>query len=105
MRVPQLSGSEAAALLALLAASTPTAAMLDCKNLVVDGPKFDLSALKVPHSVVTSEFHPPTYANTTYTLDICGFLKRDDKVAKDEQCPNGARGTQRAKPRARGVPN
>lgn len=94
MRLPGFSAHEAASLLVLLA--TPTAAMLRCSELVVDGHKFDFGPLGGPHSVVTSEFHPPTFTNTTYTLDICAFLKRSGDVPKDQQCANGARGTLRS---------
>ena len=94
MRLPGFSVPEAASLLVLLA--TPTAAMLRCSELVVDGHKFDFGPLGGPHSVVTSEFHPPTFTNTTYTLDICAFLKRSSDVPKDQQCANGARGTLRS---------
>ena len=92
MEAPRLSTFGAGALLALLALSNPASAMLDCKRLVVDKHKFDLSGLAGPHSVVTSEFAPPSLYNTTYTLDICAFLKRSDDVPKEEQCTNGARG-------------
>ena len=66
--------------------------MLRCKELVVDNQKFDFGELAGPHTITTSEFHPPTYTNTTYTLDICAFLKRDGDAKKDEDCPNGTRG-------------
>ena len=76
----------------LLLAPAPSSAMLRCKELVVDNYKFDFGELAGPHTVTTSEFHPPTYTNTTYTLDLCAFLKRKGDVRKDEDCPNGTRG-------------
>jgi len=66
--------------------------MLQCKDMVLDGHKFDFGSLEGPHTVITSEFHPPTYTNTTYTLDLCAFLKRKSDAKKDEDCPNGTRG-------------
>ncbi|KAK3944510.1 autophagy-related protein 27 [Diplogelasinospora grovesii] len=69
----------------------PVSAMLNCKELVVDGHKFDLGALAGPHTVVTHEYSPPSYYNTTYTLDICAPLKRKGDVPKGLECPNGAR--------------
>lgn len=73
----------------LLAASIPAAASLQCDNIVADGHRFNFDKLKGPHSVVTSEFTPPTYKNTTYTIDLCGPLKRKGDVPKGEECPNG----------------
>lgn len=82
-----------AALLFLAApASVSGASFLRCGELVVDGHKFDFSPLKGPHTITTSEFHPPTYSNTTYTLDLCAYLKRKDDVKKGDECPNNTRG-------------
>lgn len=83
--------------LALLATTTPPGVsaageLLECKNVVIDGHKFDLGELGGPHTVVTEEFSPPEHINTTYTLDICAPLKRSEKVPKGHECPNGSRG-------------
>ncbi len=77
-----------------LVASTvqPAAAMLSCDRVLADGQMFDFSKLKGPHSVVTTLHTPPTDQNITYTLDICGPLKRKGDVPKGEECPNGSWG-------------
>lgn len=65
--------------------------MLDCSKVIVDETKFDFSPLKGPHTITTSEFHPPTFTNTTYTLDLCAYLKRKDDVKKGDECPNNTK--------------
>ena len=99
MRISSRSSTEQAslpvtlaALLLLAPSSVSGASFLHCGELVVDGHKFDFSPLKGPHTITTSEFHPPTYSNTTYTLDLCAYLKRKDDVKKGDECPNGTRG-------------
>ncbi|KAJ3950064.1 type II membrane protein [Colletotrichum fioriniae] len=91
MHFPRLSRAEGAFVLALLLAPLPAAAMLDCKHIRVDDVSFNLEALGGPHSVVTSQWHPPTYTNTSYTVDICAPLKRKGDVKKEEQCPSFTR--------------
>lgn len=83
-----------ATLLSLALLVTPASAMMDCSNIVVDGEKFDFSALDGPHSLVTSHKPPQVYelVNTTYTLNICKSLVKDGPA--NESCPNGARGEQ-----------
>ncbi|KAL1877537.1 hypothetical protein VTK73DRAFT_8595 [Phialemonium thermophilum] len=91
---PRSEASTATAALAIvlfLSAPLPASAMLRCKELVVDKYKFDFGELGGPHTITTSEFHPPTYTNTTYTLDLCAPLKRKSGVKKEEDCPNGTR--------------
>lgn len=90
MHRPQLS----ALLLSLLAAPLPGLALLTCENIRVDGHSFDMSKLKGPHSVVTTRYKsdPPEHFNTTYTLDVCGQLKKSGKSKKGQSCPNGTRG-------------
>lgn len=73
-----------------LVAAQPVAAMLSCEHIVADGARFDFSKLKGPHSVITTQHTPPTEQNTTYTLDLCGPLKRKGTVPKGEECPNGS---------------
>ncbi|KAI9810722.1 MAG: hypothetical protein M1827_006060 [Pycnora praestabilis] len=68
----------------LIAASTIT-----CSSLRVKGESFDLSALSGPHTVTTSEVHPPTVKNTTFTIDICAPLERTKNVPKGDECPLG----------------
>ncbi|KAF3811885.1 Autophagy-related protein 27 [Colletotrichum gloeosporioides] len=82
---------QAALLLACLFSSPALAATIDCEHIRVDDVSFNLKALGGPHSVVTSRWHPPTFTNTSYTVDICKPLKRKGDVKKDEQCPNGTR--------------
>ena len=79
--------ADAAALLAL-ASLSPAAVALDCDNMEVDGHKFKFGKLAGPHSVVTTMFTPPTHKNTTYTVDICGALKRKGDVKKEDKCPD-----------------
>ncbi|CAK7568714.1 MAG: type II membrane protein [Sporothrix epigloea] len=64
--------------------------MLACDRIVADKQIFDFSPLKGPHSVVTTQHTPPTDSNITYTLDLCGPLKRKCGVPKGEECPNGS---------------
>lgn len=54
--------------------------------------KYNLQALGGPHTVVTSEYTAPTWHNTTYTIDVCGALKRKGDVPAGERCPDGTRG-------------
>ncbi|KAK4187612.1 autophagy-related protein 27 [Podospora australis] len=67
------------------------AAVFDCEKLVVDEHTYNFHDLRGPHSVVTHEYAPPTYHNTTYTLDLCSPLKRKGDVPKLERCPDGTR--------------
>lgn len=83
-----------AVLLPVILAPLPSLAMLHCENILIDGYKFNLEKLKGPHSVVTSKYDSMThtYHNTTYTLDVCGPLKKSGKSKSKEECPNGTRG-------------
>lgn len=81
--------SSSALVLGMLVAQ-PAAAMLQCDHIQADGQKFDFSKLRGPHSVLTTQHTPPTEQNTTYTLDLCGPLKRKGDVPKGEECPNGS---------------
>lgn len=74
-------------LLLLLAPSA--SATFDCKNIVADNVKFNLGELKGAHTVLTTEFTPPSFHNTTFTVDICAPLKRVKDVKKEEKCPLG----------------
>lgn len=79
-------------LLQKTASAADLPSMLDCSKLIVDNAKFDFSPLKGPHTITTSEFHPPTFSNTTYTLDLCAYLKRSGEVKRGDECPNGTKG-------------
>lgn len=88
---PQLS----ALALSVLLAPLPAWAMLDCKNIRVDGHSFDLSKLDGPHSVVTTSYDSSadTHRNTTYTLDVCKPLEKStDKEKQKAECVNNTRG-------------
>ncbi|KAK4460586.1 autophagy-related protein 27 [Cladorrhinum samala] len=86
------SPSAAALLSTLVLSSTASAATpFSCDSLKVDDRTFNLKPLAGPHTVVTHEYVPPTYHNTTYTLDLCSPLKRKDDVPKEEACPAGTR--------------
>lgn len=89
MRFSLASPYEAAVLLAVLLTPLHVSAGIRCDLIRVDDVNFDLSKLGGPHSVVTSQWHPPTYTNTSYTLDICKPLKRKGNVEKGDECPNG----------------
>lgn len=81
---------------ALLGASSASA-MLDCNKIVASDHTFDMSTLRGPHSIVTSRLDPitGTHHNRTYTLDVCGNLKKSGDAKKTEECPNGTRGKSR----------
>ncbi|KAG6161675.1 hypothetical protein E4U22_007316 [Claviceps purpurea] len=85
--------SVVAVLLPAMLAPLPSLALLHCENILIDGYKFNLEKLKGPHSVVTSKYDSMThtYHNTTYTLDVCGPLKKSGKSKSKEECPNGTR--------------
>ncbi|KAK3344631.1 autophagy-related protein 27 [Neurospora tetraspora] len=100
MRPPTtpLAGAAAATVLLLAglpstitAAAPPPAEVMRCKEIVVDGHKYNFGELGGPHTVVTNEYDPPAYYNYTYTLDICAPLKRKGDVKKEEQCGGDAR--------------
>jgi autophagy-related protein 27 len=96
MRLPSNQMSVALASSLLLIAATPAAAAdaqkLPCSAVEVDGHTFDLSALKGPHVVVTSEFAPPSYYNRTYAIDLCAPLVRKGEVEGRFKCPDGTHG-------------
>jgi hypothetical protein len=65
---------------------------LDCRNIMTEGIKWDFSKIGGPRSVMESHESPPTFVNTTYTIDICDFLKPSGNVKKENRCPGGTRG-------------
>ena len=95
MKLSRYIVADAAMLMPLILAPLAAAEKLECGNIEADGVKFDFSKLKGPHSVITSEDTPPTVKNTTYTLDLCGSLKRKGKVDEVDRCPDGTWGESR----------
>ncbi|KAI5860351.1 autophagy-related protein 27 [Durotheca rogersii] len=91
MRFPTMHAVDTALLIPLLLAPLPVAAQFQCEHIVVDKQAFDLSKLGGPHSVVvTSHIPGGSPHNTTYTVDICGVLRKSgDK--KEEKCPDNSR--------------
>lgn len=71
---------------------------LDCKDARDDGVSWDLGELGGPISVMTSEDLLPgtTMKNTTFSVDICKPLQKAKGIPKQEDCPNGTRGTVRS---------
>lgn len=76
--------------LLLLLPAGGLAANLDCGKVETDGFTFNLDALKGPHVAITSVNHGSRFTNVTYTLDVCGPLKRKDDVKKEDACPDGS---------------
>ncbi|KFZ22688.1 hypothetical protein V502_02834 [Pseudogymnoascus sp. VKM F-4520 (FW-2644)] len=64
---------------------------IDCSKMLADKHNFDLSALDGPHSVMNSVEQPPSWLNTTYTINICRPLVPDSNVKKEERCPGPTR--------------
>ncbi|KAF9639176.1 Mannose-6-phosphate receptor binding protein [Lasiodiplodia theobromae] len=97
MRRPQGSTTTAtmtAAAALLLTAAFPSlvaGVMFDCKDVVVDGTRYDFHELGGPRSVYFTEKQPPAVLNTTFTVDICKSLKPIKGVDKKDQCPTGTR--------------
>jgi autophagy-related protein 27 len=85
-----------AALVALGTTATATdTALLPCAKLPVDNHVYDLSPLAGPHTLVTTEFAPPSHYNTTWAVDLCKPLVRKDAEGdKDKgfRCPEGTSG-------------
>ncbi|KAK4175715.1 putative autophagy protein Atg27 [Triangularia setosa] len=86
--LPLLSSSMA---VMITASPAPASATFDCEKLPVDGHTYNFKDLAGAHTVVTSEYVAPSYHNTTYTLDLCGPLKRKGDAPKEERCPDGTR--------------
>ena len=68
----------------LLLATSSTAATWDCHNIVVDNKDFNLGELAGPKEVHWVKETPPSFVNTTFTVDICDPLPK-----KDGECPEG----------------
>ncbi|KAK4451806.1 autophagy-related protein 27 [Podospora aff. communis PSN243] len=89
MRPPMLTLLAATVAAAAAAAPSESQPKLDCKALQIDSHMYDFSALKGPHTVVTTEFAPPSYYNRTYTIDLCAPLVRKGDVDARFKCPDG----------------
>ncbi|TLD10850.1 hypothetical protein PgNI_05523 [Pyricularia grisea] len=76
--------------LLMLLPGISTAAKLECDKIATDGFTFNLEALKGPHTVITSVQHGTRFTNVTYSLDLCGPLKKKDDVKKEDACPEGS---------------
>lgn len=85
--LPPTISSYFAVLLALPAATF--AATLDCEKIRIDKQDFNLRGIGGPKTVHFQEYDPPSILNTTFTIDICNNLKRDDAIDKSKQCPMG----------------
>ena len=75
----------------LLLPTAISAITLDCSKILVDEQPFNLKKLGGPKTVHHERWAKPSIENTTFTLDICNPLKKDDKLKKDENCPHGTR--------------
>jgi hypothetical protein len=82
---------DAAILTTLLLPFLTAAINLDCTDIRADGTRWKLDALGGPKSVLHSVDDGASWENTTYTIDLCKPLKRDDKVPAIEKCPGGTR--------------
>lgn len=68
---------------------------IDCKQVLVDGVTFDISALAGPYSVIDIDEDTTGQAtNTTYTFDLCAPLKRSSSEERGG-CIQGAWGKSR----------
>ena len=76
--LPPTISSYFAVLLALPAATF--AATLDCEKIRIDKQDFNLKGIGGPKTVHFQEYDPPSISNTTFTIDICNNLKRDDAI-------------------------
>lgn len=74
-----------------LVATLTQAVSFDCSRVLTAGVNFDLSKLKGPHSVSYIEDEPPSVSNTTFTIDICQPLAKENGTPNAEQCPIGTR--------------
>ena len=85
--LPPTISSYFAVLLTLPAATL--AATLDCEKIRIDKQDFNLKGIGGPKTVHFQEYDPPSISNTTFTIDICDGLQRDDAIDKSKQCPFG----------------
>ena len=76
----------------LLIPSLSTALSLDCSHIRAHGKKFNFEKIGGPHSVSVIEHSPPSIHNTTWTVNLCGTLKKDKNIKPADQCPGGSYG-------------
>ncbi|BFZ61129.1 type II membrane protein [Saitoella coloradoensis] len=62
----------------------------DCKYTVNDH-TYDLAPLAGPHSVSSIWDTPPSVTNTTYTIDVCGKLRKAEGMNSDDFCDEETR--------------
>nr|POE72995.1 autophagy-related protein 27 [Quercus suber] len=76
--------------LALLPA-TISAVTFDCSHIRVDKKSFNLKELGGPRSVHWQRSNPPSISNTTFTIDVCANLVKDDDIPSQDQCDSNTR--------------
>jgi autophagy-related protein 27 len=76
----------------LLLSSLSFALTFDCSHIRAHGKKFNFEKIGGPHSVSVIENFPPSVHNTTWTVDLCGPLKKVPGVKPDDQCTTGTYG-------------
>nr|POE86545.1 autophagy-related protein 27 [Quercus suber] len=77
-------------IMALLPA-TISAITFGCDQIVVEKQSFNLKELGGPKSVHWLTSNPPSIANTTFTIDICANLVKDDTIPSKDQCASNTR--------------
>ena len=90
MRLPRHTQMSSSALFVFLLPHLTAGTSIDCTHARADGMKWNLEPLGGPKSVVWSRKHPPTYTDTTFTIDICQNLVKTGP--KGEECPIGTQG-------------
>ncbi|KAF8852232.1 hypothetical protein BDZ45DRAFT_678497 [Acephala macrosclerotiorum] len=89
MRIAHASADAALLSAILLPGLAIASGTYDCGNIVIKGHQWkELKALGGPKSVLQWDERASGFKNTTYTIDICRPLKRENK---DIDCPNYAR--------------
>ena len=71
----------------LLLPATISAIQLDCENIRVDEQKFNLKPLGGPKTVHWIRHEDPSIVNTTFTVNICKGLDKDNDAKKADNCP------------------
>ncbi|TFK54472.1 hypothetical protein OE88DRAFT_1655149 [Heliocybe sulcata] len=60
-------------------------------DVILNGVKYDLTALEGEHSVSRVRSTPPSKMTDQVRFDLCGELKEQKDVAEADQCPTGTR--------------
>jgi autophagy-related protein 27 len=77
----------------LLLSAHSSAFTFECNHIRYQGKKYNFSKIGGPHSVsYIDEDHPPSIHNYTFTVDLCGTLKKEKGVKSEEQCDSGTYG-------------